>query len=209
MSGKEKRDMKVEPLGDRIVIKQMEGEDQIGSIIVPETSKEKPGEGEVIAVGPGRRLEDGSLLPVEVEVGDVILFGKYTGSQITVDGKDLIIIRESDVMGRLSDGSQVRGESGPYDPKSREFIVRELDVMGRFIGDFVDDVDSELREVDRRRCLLADFLESDVADKLSDEERERLRRQCLRMQDYSSVLRERLESFEDDDADDDDDVDES
>jgi chaperonin GroES len=92
--------MRFRPLHDRVVIRRLEQEDRsAGGIIIPETAQEKPMQGEVVAVGPGNRSEDGKLTPLDVEAGDRILFGKYSGTEVKVDGEDLLIMRESDIMG--------------------------------------------------------------------------------------------------------------
>jgi chaperonin GroES len=92
--------MRFRPLHDRIVILRLEQEDRsAGGIIIPETAQEKPMQGEVVAVGPGTRSEDGKLTPLDVEAGDRILFGKYSGTEVKVDGEDLLIMKETDVMG--------------------------------------------------------------------------------------------------------------
>ncbi len=89
------------PLGDRILIKRIKEEEKTkGGIIIPDTAKEKPQEGKVIAVGKGK-YEEGKLIPIEVRVGDKILFGKYSGSEIKLEGEDLIIMREDDILGIL------------------------------------------------------------------------------------------------------------
>jgi chaperonin GroES len=94
--------MKVRPLHDRILIKRVEEEKKTaGGIIIPDTAKEKPQEGRVIAVGTGRIADDGKLIPLEVSAGDRILFGKYSGSEITLDGEEHLIIREEDVLAVL------------------------------------------------------------------------------------------------------------
>jgi len=91
--------MNLKPLADRLVVKPLEQEEEKrGGIIIPDTAKEKPEKGEVIAVGPGKMLENGTRVPVEVKKGDKILFGKYAGSEVKVDGKELMIIREDEVM---------------------------------------------------------------------------------------------------------------
>jgi chaperonin GroES len=93
-------DMTFRPLHDRILVRRIEaGEKTAGGIIIPDTAKEKPQEGEVIAVGPGARNEAGQLQPLDVKAGDRILFGKWSGTEIKVDGEDLIIMKESDVLG--------------------------------------------------------------------------------------------------------------
>ena len=92
--------MKFRPLHDRVVVKRVEAEERTkGGIIIPDTAKEKPQEGEVIAVGPGGRDESGKLIPIDLKVGDRILFGKWSGTEIKLDGEDLLIMKESDVMG--------------------------------------------------------------------------------------------------------------
>ncbi len=88
------------PLGDRVLVKRVKEEEKTkGGIIIPDTAKEKPQEGEVMAVGPGARDEDGERIKMDLEVGDRILFGKWSGTEVTVDGEELLIMKESDVMG--------------------------------------------------------------------------------------------------------------
>ena len=90
------------PLHDRVVIRRVEAEEKTtGGIIIPDTAKEKPMEGEVVAVGPGARGEDGKLQPLDVKAGDRVLFGKWSGTEVKLDGEDLIIMKESDIMGVL------------------------------------------------------------------------------------------------------------
>jgi chaperonin GroES len=92
--------MKFRPLHDRVVVRRVESEERTaGGIIIPDTAKEKPQEGEIIAVGPGARDEAGKLVPLDVKVGDRILFGKWSGTEVKIDGEDLLIMKESDVMG--------------------------------------------------------------------------------------------------------------
>jgi len=92
--------MKFRPLHDRVVVKRIDAEEKTkGGIIIPDTAKEKPQEGEVVAVGPGARDEAGKLIPIDLKVGDRILFGKWSGNEIKLDGEDLLIMKESDVMG--------------------------------------------------------------------------------------------------------------
>ncbi|MDP3748265.1 MAG: co-chaperone GroES [Phenylobacterium sp.] len=92
--------MAFRPLGDRVVIKRVEEEARTkGGIIIPDTAKEKPQEGEVVAVGPGARDEDGKRIPMDVKAGDRILFGKWSGSEVKIDGEDLLIMKESDILG--------------------------------------------------------------------------------------------------------------
>jgi chaperonin GroES len=92
--------MKFRPLHDRVVVRRVESEERTaGGIIIPDTAKEKPQEGEIVAVGPGARDESGKLVPLDVKVGDRILFGKWSGTEVKIDGQDLLIMKESDVMG--------------------------------------------------------------------------------------------------------------
>jgi chaperonin GroES len=92
--------MKFRPLHDRVVVRRLEGEQKTaGGIIIPDTAKEKPSEGEIIAVGPGGRDESGKLIPIDLKVGDRILFGKWSGTEVKIDGEELLIMKESDVMG--------------------------------------------------------------------------------------------------------------
>ena len=94
------------PLHDRVVVKRVEEETKTrGGIIIPDTAKEKPMQGEVIAVGPGARNEKGELQALDVKVGDRILFGKWSGTEVKIDGQDLLIMKESDIMGVLEDGA--------------------------------------------------------------------------------------------------------
>ena len=88
------------PLHDRVVVKRLEAEMKTaGGIIIPDTAKEKPQEGEVLAVGPGARDDAGKLVPLDVKVGDKVLFGKWSGTEVKIDGQDLLIMKESDIMG--------------------------------------------------------------------------------------------------------------
>ncbi|MBY5569689.1 co-chaperone GroES [Rhizobium leguminosarum] len=92
--------MKFRSLHDRVVIRRAEGDVKSkGGIIIPDAAKEKPQQGEVVAVGPGLRDKSGSLVPLDVEVGDLILFGKWSGSEVTIDGETLLIMKETDIMG--------------------------------------------------------------------------------------------------------------
>ena len=100
--------MKFRPLHDRVVVRRLEAEEKTaGGIIIPDTAKEKPMEGEVVSVGPGARGDDGKIHPLDVKAGDRVLFGKWSGTEVKLDGKDLIIMKESDVMG-IIDQSAVR-----------------------------------------------------------------------------------------------------
>ena len=93
--------IKVRPLHDRIIVQRLEEEDeqQVGGIIIPDTAKEKPQQGKVVAVGKGKVKEDGGLLPMDVKDGDTILFGKYSGQEVKLDGDDYLIMREDEVLG--------------------------------------------------------------------------------------------------------------
>ncbi len=94
--------MKVKPLYDRVLVRRVEEKEQVrGGIIIPDSAKEKPQRGEVIAAGGGKRLEDGKIIPLDVKAGDRVLFGKYSGSEITVDGEELLIMREDEILGVL------------------------------------------------------------------------------------------------------------
>ena len=92
--------MAFRPLGDRVLVKRVEEEQKTkGGIIIPDTAKEKPQEGEIIAVGPGARDENGKVQPLDVKTGDRVLFGKWSGTEVKLDGEDLLIMKESDIMG--------------------------------------------------------------------------------------------------------------
>lgn len=94
---------KFRPLHDRVVVKRIDSEEKTkGGIIIPDTAKEKPQEGEVISVGPGSRAEDGKLVPLDVKKGDRVLFGKWSGTEVKIDGQDLLIMKESDIMGVIA-----------------------------------------------------------------------------------------------------------
>ena len=96
--------MKFRPLHDRVVVRRLEGEEKSkGGIIIPDTAKEKPQEGEVIAVGPGARDENGKLTPIDLKAGDRILFGKWSGTEVKIDGEELLVMKESDVMGVIEE----------------------------------------------------------------------------------------------------------
>ncbi len=98
--------MNIRPLYDRIVVKRLEEkETKVGGLYIPDSAKEKPQEGEIIAVGKGKRLEDGKLIPLDVSPGDHILFGKYSGSEIKIDGEEYLIMREDEVLG-IIEGKQ-------------------------------------------------------------------------------------------------------
>ena len=100
--------MNIRPLYDRLVVKRIEETERMeGGLHIPDSAKEKPQEGEVVAVGKGTRLEDGKLVPLDVQLGDRILFGKYSGSEIKLDGQEYLIMREDDVLGILADAAKL------------------------------------------------------------------------------------------------------
>jgi chaperonin GroES len=99
--------MEIRPLHDRIIVERLEEETKTaGGIIIPDTAKEKPQQGKVIAIGKGKRTEDGKLLPLDVKVGDKILFGKYSGTEIKIEGKEFLMMREDDVLGVIEGGKK-------------------------------------------------------------------------------------------------------
>ncbi|SRR5260370_39064515 len=105
--------MTIRPLYDRIVVKRIDEQETLRhGIIIPDSAKEKPHEGEVIAVGNGKRLENGTVVPLDVKVGDRILFGKYSGSEIKLDGEEYMIFREDDVLGILDGGPKAVKKAG-------------------------------------------------------------------------------------------------
>ena len=96
--------MKFRPLHDRVLVRRVEQEEKTsGGIIIPDTAKEKPMEGEVVAGGPGGRDESGKLIPIDVKVGDRVLFGKWSGTEVKIDGQELLIMKESDIMGIIDE----------------------------------------------------------------------------------------------------------
>ena len=96
--------MKFRPLHDRVVVKCIEAEEKsAGGIIIPDTAKEKPSQGEVIAVGPGGRDEAGKLIPIDIKAGDRVLFGKWSGTEVKIDGQELMIMKQSDIMGIIDE----------------------------------------------------------------------------------------------------------
>jgi chaperonin GroES len=95
--------VKIKPLYDRVLVRRVEEKEQVrGGIIIPDSAKEKPQRGEVVATGGGKILEDGKIAPLDVKAGDKVLFGKYAGSEITVDGEELLILREDEILGVLT-----------------------------------------------------------------------------------------------------------
>ena len=94
--------MKIQPLADRVVVKPLEETEQKkGSIIIPDTAKEKPQQGKIVAVGPGKLSDDGKLLKLEVKKGDTVLYGKYSGTEVTIEGEEYLIMRESDILAKI------------------------------------------------------------------------------------------------------------
>ena len=101
--------MKFRPLHDRVVLERIEPDEKSsGGIIIPDTAQEKPSQGEVVAVGPGARDEAGKLIPIDIKVGDRVLFGKWSGTEVKIDGRDLLIMREADIMGVLDAPAQAK-----------------------------------------------------------------------------------------------------
>ena len=101
--------MKFRPLHDRVVVKRIDAEEKsAGGIIIPDTAKEKPSQGEVIAVGPGARDESGKIVALDLKVGDIVLFGKWSGTEVKLDGEDLLIMKESDIMGVIEQTAQIK-----------------------------------------------------------------------------------------------------
>lgn len=97
--------MRFRPLNDRVAVRRLDNEEKTkGGIIIPDTAKEKPQEGEIVAVGPGARDEQGRLNPLDVKAGDKVLFGKWSGTEVKIDGQDLLMMKESDIMGVLVPG---------------------------------------------------------------------------------------------------------
>ena len=103
----------IRPLHDRVIVKRIEEGEQVrGGIIIPDTAKEKPQEGEVIAVGDGKRKDDGTRIPLDVQAGDRVLFGKYSGSEIKIDGEELLIMREDEILGVIERAGAASGKKG-------------------------------------------------------------------------------------------------
>ena len=107
--------MKFRPLHDRVVVKRIDAEEKsAGGIIIPDTVKEKPSQGEIIAVGPGGRDESGKITPIDVKAGDSVLFGKWSGTEVKIDGEDLLIMKEIDIMGVLRRRTQEKGRLSAF-----------------------------------------------------------------------------------------------
>jgi chaperonin GroES len=99
--------MKIKPLHDRVVIRRIDEEERTpGGVIIPDTAKEKPMQGEVLAVGPGARDEDGKRIAMDVKIGDTVLFGKWSGTEVKLDGEEVVIMKESDIMGIIEQGAR-------------------------------------------------------------------------------------------------------
>ena len=113
--------MKFRPLHDRVVVRRTTPEEKTaGGIIIPDTAKEKPVQGEIVAIGPGGRDEMGKLLPINLRVGDAVLFGKWSGTEITLDGEELLIMKESDIMGVLQASATSGLPGDPFTKKPRK-----------------------------------------------------------------------------------------
>jgi chaperonin GroES len=118
--------MKFRPLHDRVVVKRIEAEEKTkGGIIIPDTAKEKPQEGEVVAVGPGGRDDSGKLIPLDLKVGDRILFAKWSGTEIKMAGEEVLIMKESDVMGIVESRAEERRPAQSPAPRSRSAPARK------------------------------------------------------------------------------------
>ena len=101
--------MKFRPLHDRVLVRRLEEDERtVGGIIIPDTAKEKPMEGEILAIGPGARNDKGELTPLDVKAGDRILFGKWSGSEVKIDGEELVIMKESDIMGVIKVAKSIK-----------------------------------------------------------------------------------------------------
>ena len=101
--------MDLKPLGDRVIVEVLDEEETtISGIVLPDTAKEKPSQGEVIAVGPGGRGESGKLIPIDIKAGDTVLFGKWSGTEVKIDGEDLLIMKESDILGIVETTGKLR-----------------------------------------------------------------------------------------------------
>src|SRR5688572_29076901 len=127
---------KFRPLHDRVVVKRLDAEEKSsGGIIIPDTAREKPSQGEITAVGPGGRDETGKLMPIDLEVGDRVLFGKWSGTEVKLDGKELLIMKESDIMGVLEEPVAKRKAACPCclmprPEKVAQRLSRRIGVIG-------------------------------------------------------------------------------
>ena len=101
--------MQFRPLHDRVLVRRIDAEEKTaGGIIIPDSAKEKPGQGEVVAIGPGGRDEAGKLIPIDIKIGDTVLFGKWSGTEVKIDGKELLIMKESDILGVIENAATFR-----------------------------------------------------------------------------------------------------
>src|SRR5579875_2323352 len=124
--------MKFRPLHDRVLIRRVEQEEKTaGGIIIPDTAKEKPMEGEVIAVGPGARDESGKIQPLDVKPGDRVVFGKWSGTEVKIDGEELIIMKESDIMGVLE--ASAAAKKVEFHGDARERMLRGVDILANAV----------------------------------------------------------------------------
>ena len=145
--------MKFRPLHDRVVVKRIEEEQKTkGGIIIPDTAKEKPMQGEILAVGPGARNEKGDLIPLGVQVGDRVLFGKWSGTEVKLDGDELLIMKESDIMGVLEDAPPPRPRPPDRFSRTRNHSGDSTDgCQGSQVFDRRPDPDAQGRHDPRRR----------------------------------------------------------
>ncbi len=117
--------MKFRPLHDRVLVRRIEPDERTkGGIIIPDTAKEKPQEGEIVAAGPGARDESGKLVPLDVKVGDRVLFGKWSGTEVKIDGEDLIIMKESDILGVVEAAAATRKIAARPFPQSTSHVCK-------------------------------------------------------------------------------------
>jgi chaperonin GroES len=101
--------MQFRPLHDRVLVRRIDADEKTaGGIIIPDTAKEKPSQGEVVAVGPGGRDDTGKLIPIDIKVGDTVLFGKWSGTEVKIEGKELLIMKESDILGVIEQGASFK-----------------------------------------------------------------------------------------------------
>src|ERR1700731_3750984 len=132
--------MKFRPLHDRVVVKRIEAEAKsAGGIIIPDTVKEKPSQGEILAIGPGGRDEAGKLIPIDLKVGDRVLFGKWSGSEVKIDDVEVLIMKESDIMGVLEDTVARKKAPWPFPPPRRHPGVPAQDAGP--LDDLIDTLD--------------------------------------------------------------------
>ncbi len=115
------------PLQDRVLVRRIEGEDKTkGGLIIPDSAKEKPAEGEVVSVGAGARKDSGELIAPSVKAGDRVLFGKWSGTEVKLEGEDLLIMKESDILGIIAEDAAVRNERAPYASLSHPNRIEEF-----------------------------------------------------------------------------------